>query len=267
MKVAKRSDAATRISKLRSILTKYPLRVRLQQKTFPQRSDSMILKITAILGGLLILAVGIGGIIKTSQDEPRDRSIASVAKRAKSQGKSRISLSAPIVEYPGSNMGLEEALQNYSVVIAEPEERKSYIGDGSDDIRTAFKFRILEALSRRNAVVCATCPPLTDLSNKFQPALSNEFILELSGGTVMVNGVEVTMIDGEIQKFEDGQRYLLFVSFTPGGMARLAAGASGIFRITPEESLEGMGRRNYRLTGEITSRYSKKLSAFKQGIP
>jgi len=175
-------------------------------------------------------------------------------------------VSAPgkIIDYPGMNIGLDEALQNYSVVIAEPIESKSYLAESGDEISTAYKFRILETLSQRNAVLCNSCPSLVDVSEKLQPALYNEFILGLSGGTVTVDGVEVTMVSDRTLKIEDGQRYLMFISFTPGGMARLIGGPSGLFRITSDESLEAMGNGKHRLAVEIGARFSRNLSRFKE---
>ena len=50
----------------------------------------------------------------------------------------------------------------------------------------------------------------------------------------------------------------------PGGMARLAAGPSGLFRITSDESLEGMNNGKDRVPVEIAVRFSKSLSRLKQ---
>jgi len=224
----------------------------------------MILKFTAIAGGLLLLGLGIGGILKAPQEYTKDKSIASVAHRTKIQGKTQVTVPGKLVDYPGMNIGLDEALRNYSAVIAEPIESKSFVTDSSDEIRTAYKFRILETLSQRNAVFCNTCPALNDVSDKLRPALYNEFLLELSGGTVTVDGVEVTMVSDATLKIEDGQRYLMFISFTPGGMASITGGPSGIFRITSDESLEAMSNGKNRLTREIAARFSKSLSRFKQ---
>src|SRR6266850_8497911 len=201
----------------------------------------MILKLSAVACGLFLLGVGITTALKTPQEYRKDRSIASLAKRAKNEGKTRVEAPGLIIDYAGGNIGLDEALQNYSMVIGEPLESKSYITDSADEIGTAYKFRVLEILSQRNAVFCNGCPQVNDVSAKLQPALYNEFLLELSGGTVTVDGVEVTMVSSGMPKFEDGKRYLLFASISPGGMARLAAGPSGLFRITSDESLEPMG--------------------------
>ncbi len=224
----------------------------------------ILLKLTAAVCGLFLLGVGITATFKAPQEYEKDKSIASIARRTKNQGKTRVTVPGKIIDYPGMNMGLDEALKNYSVVIAEPIESKSYIGDSSDDISTAYKFRILETLSQKNAVFCNTCSPVNDVSNKLQPALYNEFILDLSGGTVAVGGVEVTMVRDGTLKIEDGQRYLMFISFTPGGMASLTGGPSGLFRITSDDSLEAMGNGKHRLATEIAARFSKSLSKFKQ---
>jgi hypothetical protein len=224
----------------------------------------MILKLSAVACGLFLLGVGITTALKTPQEYRKDRSIASLAKRAKNEGKTRVEAPGLIIDYAGGNIGLDEALQNYSVVIGEPLESKSYITDSADEIGTAYKFRVLEILSQRNAVFCNGCPQVNDVSGKLPPAHYDEFLLELSGGTVTVDGVEVTMPSSGMPKFEDGQRYLMFISFTPGGMATLIGGPSGLFRITSDESLEATGNGKHRLAVEIAARFSKSLSKFKQ---
>jgi hypothetical protein len=229
---------------------------------------TMILKLTAVACSLFLLGFGITAAFKAPkvpQEYSTDKSIASIARRAKSQGKTSVSAPGKIIDYPGENMNLDEALQNYSVIIAEPIESKSYITDSSDEISTVYKFRIVETLSQRNAVFCNACS-VNDVSDKLQPALYNEFLFQLSGGTITVDGVEVTMTSSGIPKFEKGERYLMFISFTPGGMARPAAGISGLFRISSDESLEAMSKGKDRLPVEIAARFSKSLSMFKRAI-
>jgi len=226
----------------------------------------MIFKLTAVACSLFLLGVGMTAALKAPKapQDSTDKSIASIAQRAKSQGKTHVSAPGKIIDYPGMNIGLDEAFKNYSVVIAQPIESKSYIAESSDEINTAYKFRILEALSQRHVVSCSTCAPVIDVSDKLQPALYNEFILDLSGGTITVDGVEVTMVSDGTLKIENGQRYLMFISFTPGGMASLIGGPSGFFRITSDESLEAMGDGKHRLAVEIAARFSKNLAKFKQ---
>jgi hypothetical protein len=224
----------------------------------------MILKLSAIACGLFLLGLGITAARKAPQEYLKDRSIASLARRAKNQGKTKVEAPGLIIDYAGGNIGLDQALKNYSVVIAESIEKKSYITDSLDEIGTAYKFRVLETLSQRNAVFCNTCPQVNDVSGKLPPAHYDEFLLESSGGTVAVDGVEVTMPSGGMPKFEKGERYLMFISFTPGGMATLIGGPSGLFRINSDESLEAMGNGKHRLAVEIANRFSKSLSKFKQ---
>lgn len=223
----------------------------------------MILKLTAIACVLVLIGLAITTDLKTPQEDAKDKSIAALAQRTKKQGKTKVETPGLILDYAGGNIGLDEALQNYSVVISEPVESKSYITDAADEIGTAYKFRILETLSQRNAVFCNSCPQVNDVSGKLPPALHDEFLLQLSGGTVTVDGVEVTMANRGMPKFEAGQRYLMFISFTPGGMATLIGGPSGLFRITSDESLEAMGNGKHRLAVEIAARFSKSLSGLK----
>src|SRR5438105_111490 len=115
-------------------------------------------KLTALVCGLLLFGIGLTATLKAPQEYSKDRSIASLAQRTKKQGKTRVQAPGLIIDYAGGNIGLDEALQNYSVVIGEPIESKSYITDSADEIATAYKFRVLDVLSQRNAVFCNGCP-------------------------------------------------------------------------------------------------------------
>ena len=219
---------------------------------------------TYLIPGLLLLVLGLTAALKVSQQTWKDKvSIQSRASRAKSEGKTSITLRGPIAEYPGMGMSLDTALQKHSAVVAEVIETNTYIGD-ADVINTAYKFRIFEAITQNNAEVCDGCAPVRDISAKLHPASSNEFLIELSGGTLTVDGVKVHMLNTGGLEFEPGKKYLLFISFTPGGMARLAAGPVGVFRVRDDDILESVGSSDYPIPNEIAARHSMKLTRFRQ---
>jgi len=157
-------------------------------------------------------------------------SLTEVAKRAKDEGKGMVTLPGPDIDYAGVDMGLDEALRDYSVVIVEPIESKSYMVD-SDNIETWYRFRIREMVSQRDPKSCDTCSPPTASPQDMAPARSGEFLLAISGGTVTVDGVQVTMTNGSIPRFENGKEYLLFLSLMPSGVAVLGSGPSAVFRV------------------------------------
>jgi hypothetical protein len=220
----------------------------------------------AILSGLILLAICMTAALKVTQETWKDKvSIQSRAHKAKGEGKTNVTLLGPVAEYPGMGMSLDIALQRYSAVVAEVVETNTYLSD-ADVINTAYKFRILDSITQKDAVLCDTCPPLRDVSEKLHPAFSNEFLLELSGGTLIVDGVKVRMTNTAGLEFEARKKYLLFISFTPGGMARLAAGPVGVFRVRDDDVLESVGNSDYPIPDQISTRHSKKLTKFKQDI-
>lgn len=221
-------------------------------------------KLILTISGLILLGVGLTASLKTPQETWQDKvSIEGQARRAKAQGKTSITIPGPLVDYSGMGMNVDDVLKKYSAVVAEVVESNTYLD--TDVITTAYKFRIVEAVVQKNAVFCDTCPPLRDASARLHPALSNEFILQFSGGTMMVDGVEVNMVNTGGLKFEGGKKYLLFISYTAGGMARLAAGPSGVFRVRDDdESIEPIGNPTHPIPSQIATRFSNKLSKFKQ---
>ena len=224
----------------------------------------MIPKLAAVVCGLILLGVLMSATRNAPQEAWKDRvSIQSRARKAKAEGKTSVTLLGPIAEYMGMGMSLDEALQKYSAVVAEVVESNTYLSD-ADVINTAYKFRILEAVTQKNAVFCDTCPPLRDVSAKLHPAFSNEFFLELSGGTLIVDTVKVHMVNTGGIEFEPGKKYFLFISFTPGGMARLAAGPVGVFRVRDDDVLESVGSADYPIPYQIATRHSKKLTRLKE---
>lgn len=223
-----------------------------------------IVKLIAILASILLLAIGlIAAPKKVPQEKWEDKyAIQSVARRAKAEGKTAVTIPGPLVEYSGIRTNVDDVLQKYSALVAEVVESNTYLSD-THVISTAYKFRIIESIKHRNAVFCDTCPPVKDVSDKVHPAFSNEFILHVYGGTLTVDGVEVTMVDTGGLKFKGGEKYLLLVSFTPGGMATLAAGPSGVFRVGDNDSLEPISRSTYPVSSQVATQFSNKLSKFK----
>jgi hypothetical protein len=220
-------------------------------------------KLIIVLSVLVLIGVGVTATFRTPQENSgAGKSIELMARQAKAEGKSRITIPGPIIDYPNMGLSLDEVLKKYSALVVEVAESTSFV-PASDDIRTAYKFRIVEFLSQKPAKVCEKCSPLTDVSDKLSTAKVNEFVLEVSGGTVTIEGVEVTMTGGKL-RFAEGKKYLMLVSFTPGGMAQLAVGPSGVFRIKEDDSLESISNPKHLVPAQIASRFSNNLSTFKQ---
>jgi hypothetical protein len=139
---------------------------------------------------------------------------------------------------------------------------KSYLFDAYG-IQTWYKFRVTDALSKTDAEYCPTCPDIPEPPKDFTPISADEFLLATSGGTVDIDGVEVTVNDRSLPVFESGKKYLLVISHTPSGVATLGAGPAGVFELTNDDKLEAVNGHNYALQAEIRHRFNGKLSQLK----
>jgi hypothetical protein len=220
----------------------------------------MVTKLLVLVGCCLALVLGVKGVLnsrKATVDWKDRYTIGNQAKRAKSEGKTTITIPGPFIDYPGENISLDEAIRDYNIVVAEPVAQKSYASN-AHSITTWYKFRTLESLSRKDQVFCSTCPPLPDPPAEMAPQSAEEFLVVISGGTVMVEGVEVTMTDSGIPHFQKNQKYVLFLSIDPSGVARLAGGPAGIYRMEHDGSLEGTKKKR-QMNADLSSRFDPTL--------
>ena len=114
----------------------------------------MVLRLALAMAAIAILIVlGMKGFVyhqgRAAASWQEKDSLVEVARRKKAEGQDKATVSEVRIDYAGANMNLDEAVKNYSVFIAELIESKSFALD-SRDIRTWYKFRILETLARNN---------------------------------------------------------------------------------------------------------------------
>src|SRR5258705_132686 len=217
----------------------------------------MLLKfIAAIACVIVLLGLGAGGILNSGTQKSDSvkwadkNSLKEIARRSKEQGQQTVTIPGTRIDYAGADMKLEEALRDYSVVVAEVVASKSYV-IGTDSVKTWYKFKIKDSLSEKIAGYCPTCPDVPEAPEEFSTLNFDEFLLRTSGGTVNVDGIEVT-VTSALPTFESGKRYLLVVSITPSRVARLCAGPSGIFRVDENERLEAVDKANRPMQEEIS---------------
>lgn len=223
-----------------------------------------MLKPIAIVSGLVLVVAGMTAAFLAPPQTWKDKvSIESRAHKAKAEGKTTLTLLPPVVEYADMGLDLTQVLAKHSVVTAELVEANSYLGD-INVIRTAYKFRVIEPISRKNEAFCESCPQLKDLSAKVSPILSNEFVLDVSGGTVNIDGVTVIMGNNDGLQFEKQKRYLLFLSMAPSGMAALGVGPSGVFSLDDDDTLESVNKSTALVPSQIATRFANKLTKLKQ---
>src|SRR5688500_127613 len=135
-------------------------------------------KILIIVGILVLGSVLVGAISFRNQSrlaelqQAKDRgSIRWHAEVAKAKGKSEAEIQSSMVYYAVPR-NLQEGVDYYHVVVAEPLESRSY--PLSADIRTWYKFRRIEELSAP-VRACTTYPPTDSYQTKMIPINANDF--------------------------------------------------------------------------------------------
>jgi hypothetical protein len=227
--------------------------------------------LAAVACVILLIGLGATGLLHNSRQKndtlkwADKNSLKEIARRSKEEGRVKVTVPGPFIEDPGMNMKVDEALRDYSVVVAEVIASKSYAFN-SDGIRTWYKFRITDALSERNMEYCPTCPEIPEAPQDLSPINSDEFLLATGGGTVNIDGVEVTVNDRSLPAFESGKKYVLVISMTSSRVALLGAGPSGVFRVADDEKLEAINKLNYPMQAEISQRFAGKLSELKSHV-
>jgi hypothetical protein len=224
--------------------------------------------IAAVFCVLLLVGLGAKGLL-SSRSQRKDvvawedtNSLIEMARRAKAKGEVKVTLPGVIVDYPGTEMTFDEALKDYSVVVAEVVGMKSQ-PHGSRSIETWYRFQMIDPLSEKLTKYCNTCPGPPEIPEDMPSIGSDEFFVVDAGGALNINGVEITQISHSIPPFEIGKKYLLVVSLTPSRVAMFGAGPAGIFQVAENEKLEAVNDDNYPLQAEVRQRFDGNLTNLK----
>lgn len=181
-------------------------------------------------------------------------------KKAKSKGASAIKLPTTVGYYSEIN-GLDDALTQFDVVLAQPVEEKSYLLDPRG-ITSFIKFRVIESLSRvskRDAQPC--CIP-ENVPNDLPPVHPGEIYVAQTGGRVVVDGVEVTQEPSV--EFDKSQTYLLFLQQDElRGIGSLSLGRQGIFSLTSGDELVSLSDKMQPLRRDLENLHGKSLNALR----
>lgn len=224
--------------------------------------------IALVILGAGVIAFGLTRTGSTIQDKPdppdKDR-LKWLAKEAKSEGRQKIHVRTPMIDYLGSDGAItaEEAFSSRTVVIAHLVSRESY--DVDEDIVTWNKFVIDEVLSEAKELLCPTCGP-TDPPATFLPLNSGEFVIPKKGGTVNIDGVEVEQSGDRFPEYEFNHKYLLLVDLYPNGTANTIGGPVGVFRILDNDQLLPVLASDHKVQEDFKEKYGNSLDRLRKHL-
>ncbi|HEX8128141.1 MAG TPA: hypothetical protein VF527_03500 [Pyrinomonadaceae bacterium] len=216
-----------------------------------------------ILSGLVI---GVAGFIKTASREQRPITPGWLAKLedkeklaklsreekiqlAKARGQKRVVVSNIVPTFTQTK-NLEQALNDYTVVVVKPVEEKSST-DHRGVTSTWYKLKILERITPLKTLTCEPCyqfeQPPEDM-----PVGRDEVLLHKIGGVEVVDGIEAVTLEQDFPPFQKNQKYLLFLSIEPSGkVADIPTGPIGAMLVDDNDQVRSMSGKTYGLQREI----------------
>jgi hypothetical protein len=191
----------------------------------------------------------------------RGTRLATLARAARLNGQSTAQFSCPA---QAMSLGdLAQATKYATVALVEPVGRV-VSPNGGDDIRTWFKFRMLEVLrDRRTAGL-----PLTGVPGELTPVGSSEFVTWYCGGTATINGVQITETGDAPPDFQRGHGYLMWFELTRSGYGAVGWRSEGVFvtdgdrirPVTPESANSQFDRELLQQVGASLTAIRKYLA-------
>ncbi|HYG10146.1 MAG TPA: hypothetical protein VD835_09380 [Pyrinomonadaceae bacterium] len=189
--------------------------------------------------------------------------LAWYAEYAKAKGETRISKPAPLVEYVTEVTDINEVMSHYNLLVVQPVERRSY-AQGDARIITWNKFKIIEDLSRSRIKQCSDCTIQGIAPAEMLPLQSDEILVPKYGGTITIDGVEITMVETDFPQFDPSKKYVLFLEADASGLwGRIMVGPGGVFTLHDNEKLIPINSREHSLKTIIQQDYDNSFSELK----
>ena len=188
------------------------------------------------------------------------------ARLAKAKGKQQLVVPAVATNYlgmPASPEALHRTLHGYTVVVVQLTERKSYMPD-EGVIRTWNKFRVVETLHRAPPRPSYVTRP--EVPREFLPLGEDEIVVHSEGGTVDLDGVEVTQHDASLPTFRKAHKYLLALSLDPSTrVGEIEMGPHSLLPLNPDGTLDPRRDRDY-LQQVLKTRHGGSFEQLKKNL-
>ncbi len=221
----------------------------------------LLLPFSIVLLGLIVF----NRVSETQQQRkevPSHNRLKWYASEGKREGRGRVTIPAPMVEYLGSaNRNIEQVLNDYTFVVAQPVTKRTLQIDDNNLI-TWYKFRIEETLSPVRSPACPSCvslSPPADLPIDY----NSEFLIPRGGGIVTIDDVEVEQTEAGSSEFKDNQKYLLVISLYANRVAYTAGGPLGVFEINPNEHLTAISKSSNIISDGVKSKFDNSLTSLR----
>ncbi|HKV36063.1 MAG TPA: hypothetical protein VJP89_17115 [Pyrinomonadaceae bacterium] len=222
-----------------------------------------------IIFGFIIVIAAIIGISQAwfrYEEKNEVLDIRNKVKTAKTRGQRELRLPPPIPYY--SNVrDLDDALGNYSTVIAEPISVHTRLSSDSSRIEAWYKFKLIDFLSHpEKPHDCGSCETIKEIPPEVLPVNENEVLIVRYAGKLEVDGVNVRSEDLTFPDYQLNQKYLLFLTLDLNSrIASVELGPQGVSLISTDGELHSIAPNSQKLSQSLKDRYGK-VSTLKDAL-
>jgi hypothetical protein len=183
----------------------------------------------------IFVCLVISNFMAAAQSAPQVEHVTTIAERAaaaKASGSREAAFPFPGVIYPIVPSGLIHASSQFSLVVGTPRATQTVIQDEAW-ISTWYSIAIDEVIVEHPCSLCSLLTidglPASMRPAKLLPVPAHSLLLIRRGGSVRMDGVDVTETERGVAALTVGKKYLFVVDKSPKGMARLVLNDAGIF--------------------------------------
>lgn len=179
-----------------------------------------LLPVMLVFGAILITIVVAKMQISELKRPPASQQLRWHALESKKQNKKTASVPPWQALYVEPN--LDEVAKRFTVMVVEPVTTRTFETSNGNRLVTWNKLRIVETISSPEEAVNDTSqmPP-----EEMFPLNRGELLMQTTGGTKLIEGVEVIEPGPELK---ENHRYLVYVLLNSSGVGLLAHGDTGI---------------------------------------
>lgn len=209
---------------------------------------------------LTVSACFLLAISAIAQQQPKKGTLDWYVWDAHQRGATEVQLSEGIVQITG-DPPLEKALSNNTVVIAQ--QLGEAVGYDGNSIVTFRKYRSTETITVQNSAINVPFPSV--VPKTLLPLASDEFIVPVLGGTLVVDGItlnEYGVGHTPLRTPPSGKPQLMFLRFICKGYALLNYDERGLFWVDDNLTLHPLVP-NTRLSLDIRASAGNNLQSLR----
>ncbi|MFN2493619.1 MAG: hypothetical protein ABR501_12140 [Pyrinomonadaceae bacterium] len=160
---------------------------------------------------------------------------------------------------------LRQALARDSVILAEVTGKETFAD--IYDLRTWYRFKIIDTFSEKPMPRYATYFSLPDPPEDMQPVKADEFVALEANGQLEIDGVKVTQRSNGVE-YAVGGTYLIFLHIDPSKRVAVRSGTDplGVFLVSKDGTFKPYVDVQYPLRDQLSKRFGNSIAKLRDGL-